>query len=151
MIEDPFGLFRGRDYGKPFLRFLKPTSYCQYSGFKYEKFTDIFSNVNCTLPHCRSSLCEYKLTHGRHAETAQRGSSSNGTPGNTLEDLHRVPHELVQKLFRSAFFPAKEAIASYLPGDVPARESRELVKAVNFSRRSGGVLRNPGCGFFSAD
>jgi hypothetical protein len=61
-------------------------------------------------------------------ETAQRGSSSNGTLGNTLEDLHRVSHELIQKLIRSAFFPDKEAIASYLPGDVPARESRELVR-----------------------
>ena len=134
-IENPTGLFRHREFVKPLLKFLKPTSYCHFlqennEPFPYSKPTDIFSNVNCYLPHCRLVPCEHKATHGRHAETAQRGTSSNGAPGNTLENLHRVPHGLIQKLFKSAFFPELCAIENYLPGDVPARETRQLQKLI---------------------
>lgn len=151
-IENPLGMFRDRDYMAPLIKFLKPTSYCKFKDFRYYKPTDIISNTNCHLPHCRTAPCQYKLLHGRHAETAQRGSSRNNTPGNSLENLHRVPHVLIQKLFVSAFFPDRYAIESYLPGDIPDRESRQLIRAsrqAGASRlsihqgqdRSGGVLK----------
>ena len=139
-IENPRGLFRSRDFVRPLLKFLKPTSYCCWrqpngDAFAYRKPTDIFTNINCHLPHCNLVPCEYKARHGRHAETAQRGPSSGGAPGNALEDLHRVPLGLIQKLFVSAFFPELLAVEPYLPGDVPARETRALLKLIPRSIR----------------
>ena len=151
VLENPLGMFCDREYTRPLRRFLKETSYCKF-GFPYYKPTDIITNINCYLPHCRTDPCEHRRRHGRHPETAQRGTSRNGTPGNTLERLHRVPKALIQRLFLSAFFPGHVALENFLPGDIPGGESHRLERAVRESRndrrrhpppgehhRSGGV------------
>ena len=102
VVENPTGMMRNRPWFRLYLKFLKPTTYCSYDGFKYRKETDIVTNIPCHLPHCRLTPCPYKAKHGKHMETAQQGASLNGTPGNRLAKLHRVPHGLVQRLF--AFF-----------------------------------------------
>ncbi len=75
-IENPRGLFRSREFVQPLLQFLKPASYCHWrqpngDPFAYHTQTDIFTNINCHLPHCNLVPCEYRGLHGRHAETAQ--------------------------------------------------------------------------------
>ena len=140
VLENPLGMFRDREYTRPLRRFLKETSYCKY-GFRYYKPTDIITNINCHLPHCRTDPCEHRRRHGRHPETAQRGSSRNGTPGNPLDRLHRVPKALIQRLFLSAFFPEKIALENFLPGDVSGGESNRLTRAV--SERRGGTHQRP--------
>jgi len=112
VIENPTGLLRTREFMIPFLRFLKPTSYCKFK-FKYRKDTDVFTNIPCFLPHCRLDKCKYKLENGVHEEGAQRGRSRNGTPGNSTETLHRVPHGLVQTLFLHAFEKGRNDPADY--------------------------------------
>ena len=117
VIENPNGLLRHRDYMQPLLKYLKPTTYCVW-GFPYKKETDIFTNIEVHLPHCRLVPCEYFRKHGRHAETAQRGNSKNGTPGNSVERLHRVPHGLIIELLKHAFIPSSRAPKGYLPEDL---------------------------------
>jgi hypothetical protein len=125
VIENPTGLLRERPFMRPLLKFLKPTSYCRFA-FKYRKETDIFTNIPCHLPHCRLERCKAKHDTGVHEETAQRGSSRNGTRGNSREDLHRVPFGLVQTLFRHAFEEGQNEPAEYLPEVMSDWDAREF-------------------------
>ena len=125
VIENPTGLLRGRSFMIPFLRFLKPTSYCRFK-FRYRKDTDIFTNIPCFLPHCRLENCKHKREKGVHAEGAQRGRSRNGTPGNSLKNLHRVPFGLVQWLFQHAFEKGRNEPADYSPETLADHEREEL-------------------------
>ena len=99
VLENPTGLLRHRPFMKKLAEFLQPTSYCMFDDYDYRKETDIYTNIPCPLPHCRLTPCRNKQLTGKHPSTAQRGPSANGTKGNTLADLHRVPYGLVQKLF----------------------------------------------------
>lgn len=99
VIENPTGLLRQRPFMKGLTEFLQPTTYCMFNGYEYRKETDIYTNIPCPLPHCRLTPCKNKKNTGRHPSTAQRGPSANGTRGNSLEKLHRVPPGLPQRLF----------------------------------------------------
>jgi len=114
-IENPTGLLRRRRFMRPLLPYLQPTTYCMYDNFPYRKETDIFTNIPCPLPHCRLTPCKNKAKYGRHPQTAQRGNSKNGTPGNKVELLHRVPHELVQKLFLFAHRDGDSSPSPFTP------------------------------------
>jgi hypothetical protein len=118
IIENPTGLLREQPYMQPLKRFLKSTTYCKFDDFEYRGETDIWTNVPVALPHCRLVPCDQKKRTGRHAGTKQRGPSRNGTPGNKLEVLHRVPSGLIQAILRVAFIPDAMVAAKYLPGDL---------------------------------
>ena len=124
-IENPVGGMRERAILRPLERFRKRTSQCQFSDkdgndmFPYRKDTDVYTNVPCTLPTCQDTPCAYKKKYGRHEETAQRGSSRNGTPGNPTEVLHRVPKALCQHILLEAFGEGAPGPVPYHPDDVP--------------------------------
>ena len=130
VIENPTGLLRDRPFMRCLRKFLKSTTYCMFSGFKYRKETDIYTNVDVPLKHCRTTPCREKRLTGKHPETAQRGPSKNGTPGNTLATLHRVPHELVQLIFKYAFLPETITVSKYLPDDLEAKEAIQVRAAL---------------------
>ena len=115
VVENPTGLLRHRPFMQELTPYLQPTTYCMFDDFKYRKETDIWTNIPCPLPHCRLTPCKHKATQGKHPQTAQRGRSHNGTPGNKVELLHRVPHGLVQKLFLFAYRNGDNQPASFLP------------------------------------
>ena len=124
-IENPVGEMRERAILRPLERFRKRTSQCQFSDedgndlFPYRKDTDVYTNVPCTLPTCQDTPCAYKKKYGRHEETAQRGSSRNGTPGNPTEVLHRVPKALCQHILLEAFGEGSPGPVPYHPDDIP--------------------------------
>lgn len=129
-IENPtgdkrYGL-RTRRYMKPFLKFLKPTTYCHFDDFPYRKETDIFTNAPVWLPHCRLQNCAYKAKHRKHRLTAQCGASKNGTPGAPTEVLYRVPYGLIQDVFAAGFTSQHALVEKYLPEDLPPAEAAEL-------------------------
>jgi hypothetical protein len=130
VIENPTGLLRDRPFMRGLRKFLKSTTYCMFPGFKYRKETDIYTNVDVPLKHCRTTPCREKRLTGVHPETAQRGPSKSGTPGNTLATLHRVPHELVQLIFKYAFLPETITVNKYLPEDLEAEEAIQVRAAL---------------------
>ena len=113
-IENPKGYLRHRPFMRPFLRFLKETTYCKYDGFRYRKETDLFTNIQIEPLHCRRVPCEHKRLTGRHPEVAQQGPGQDGTPGNSLENLHRVPHKLIQDMFSFVFKMGARCPTDYL-------------------------------------
>lgn len=127
VIENPTGLLREQAYMQPLKRFLKPTSYCKF-GFNYRGETDIWTNVPVSLPHCRLVPCDQKRRTGRHAETKQRGPSRNGTPGNKLADLHRVPLGLIGAILEVAFLPGATRALEYLPRDLSPKMRGEFLR-----------------------
>ena len=106
ILENPTGLLRTRPFMKRYLRYLKPCTYCKYDSpedvFDYRKETDIFTNIEVSLQHCRLCPCKYQQQQGKHPRTAQRGPSHNKTPGCSKEELHRVPKLLIQALLTAA-------------------------------------------------
>lgn len=119
-LENPTGLLRHRPFMRELAHLLRPTTYCLFSdgdidNFEYRKETDIYTNIPCPLPHCRLTPCHHKQKYGNHSATAQRGHSKNGTPGNKVELLHRVPHGLVQMLFLFAFRNGDSKPSPFLP------------------------------------
>jgi hypothetical protein len=123
-IENPVGEMRERAILRPLERFRKRTSQCQFSDkdgndeFPYRKDTDVYTNVPCTLPTCQDTPCAYRKKHGRHEETAQRGSSRNGTPGNPTEVLHRVPKALCQHILLEGLGEGSPGPVKYHPDDI---------------------------------
>jgi site-specific DNA-cytosine methylase len=115
VIENPTGLLRHRPFMQSLATLLQPTTYCMFDDYKYRKETDIWTNIPCPLPHCRLTPCKDKIEHGKHSQTAQRGRSKNGTPGNKEELLHRVPHGLVQRLFLFAYREGDNLPSPVLP------------------------------------
>lgn len=119
-LENPTGLLRHRPFMRELAHLLRPTTYCMFNdgstdNFEYRKETDIYTNIPCPLPHCRLTPCHHKQKYGNHSATAQRGHSKNGTPGNKVELLHRVPHGLVQMLFLFAFRNEDSKPSTFLP------------------------------------
>jgi hypothetical protein len=106
VLENPTGLLRTRPIMAPYLKYLKPCTYCKYDApddvFDYRKETDIFTNIEVPLQHCRLCPCKYVQEQGKHPRTAQRGQSHGGTPGCPLETLHRVPQRLIRSLLVAA-------------------------------------------------
>ena len=119
VVENPTGLLRSRELMIQFLKFSKPSSYRK---FKFSKDSDIFINIPCYPPHRRIDNCKCK-----RETTAQRGSSRNGTPGSSREDLHSVPCGLVQKLFLHEFEDGRSDPADYTPEGVLNHEMRVFV------------------------
>jgi hypothetical protein len=128
-LENPRGLLRDRPYMRPLRRFLRSVSYCMFQGYIYRKETDIYTNVDVPFRNCRTTPCNIKRRTGRHPETAQRGPSANGAPGNSLEQLHSVPHELIQMLLIYGFFPDKLKVQKYLPEDLKDSKEAKALRA----------------------
>ena len=122
VIENPKGLLRHRPFMRALLRFLKETTYCKYD-FNYRKETDLFTNIQMEPLHCSKVPCDHRRTTGRHPEVAQQGPGRDGTPGNSLETLHRVPHKLIQDLFSFTF-------------KIGARQPREYLHVFNKTRQA---------------
>ena len=114
ILENPTGLLRTRPFMKRYLKYLKPCTYCKYDSpedvFDYRKETDIFTNIEVSLQHCRLCPCKYKQDKGCHPRTAQRGPSHGGTPGCSKEVLHRVPKLLIQTLLTAASMKTTEGV-----------------------------------------
>ena len=138
VIENPTGLLREQAYMQPLKRFLKPTSYCKF-GFNYRGETDIWTNVPVALPHCRLVPCDEKRLTGQHTSVKQRGRSRNGTPGNTLEDLHRVPLGLIGAILEVAFLPGAMRALNYLPRDLSPGMRETFVRT--YGRGKGAEAR----------
>ena len=98
-----------------------------------------------SLPHCRLVPCDEKRRTGRHSETKQRGPSRNGTPGNKLEDLHRVPLGLIEAILAVAFLPDATRALKYLPRDLSPGMRRTFLRTygerVTRRERVGGDNR----------
>ena len=111
IIENPEGRMKDRPVTSPLLPFCRRSSYCRYV-IPYRKNTHIWTNIPLAKPldRCRKgSYCPSKLEHGKHLQTAQSGSSRDGTLGSGgAKQVYPVPHPLVLDLFR----PAVDALTS---------------------------------------
>ncbi len=112
VIENPVGFLEKRTFMQEHANLKHTTTYCCY-GFPYRKATNIWTNAPVLLKNCKDTPCAYKLTHNRHAQTAQHGPSKHSdgtiTPGSGAQNtLYAVPAKLVQQIVLSAFtcFPA---------------------------------------------
>ena len=103
VVENPLGLLRERQFMIPWNRFHVPVTYCKY-GFDYMKETDLWTNVDVSLQHCKMQPCRHYRNHKRHPVTAQQGPSRGGTPGcGSTDVLYRVPPRLIQAIIIAAF------------------------------------------------
>lgn len=103
VVENPLGMLRERDFMMQWHQFHIPVTYCKY-GFDYMKETDLWTNVDVSLQHCKQQPCMHYRTHKRHPMTAQRGPSRGGVPGCKSTDvLYRVPPKLIQAIVIAAF------------------------------------------------
>ena len=71
-------------------------SYCQY-GFPYRKNTALAASFPLVLPVCPGAGKCAQMVGKRHLEMAQRGGRA-GTATHTLDELHRIPEELVREI-----------------------------------------------------
>jgi len=103
VVENPLGLLRERGFMVPWNQFHVPVTYCKY-GFDYMKETDLWTNVDVSLQHCKLHPCRHYRNHKKHPRTAQQGPSKGGTPGcGSTDVLYRVPPKLIQAIIIAAF------------------------------------------------
>ena len=101
-MENPRGYLRDQPFMQPYNRYLRECTYCRY-GAPYRKRTDIWSNVpSVRLEHCDITPCWMKRSKGKHDQTAQGGSTKDGTPGTPRHRAYEPPTALMDYLMGEA-------------------------------------------------
>ena len=75
------------------------TSYCCF-GYPYQKNTRIAASFSLNLPRCPGAGMCPAMIGNRHTEHAQRGCGGAIPRSKTVDDLHRIPEDLVETILR---------------------------------------------------
>jgi hypothetical protein len=102
-IENPVGLLRHMKLMKDLNRLT--VSYCKY-GYKYQKDTDIWTNIPFNPKICRNNCrCEWSRETGTHAYTSQKGPYSSRPaikPTTSIGERYSIPGRLIRDIIGTA-------------------------------------------------